>query len=102
LNLRLFSLEYRLFGGYAFNPFSFRIGEKPQKIRSEAFSEILVRQSSIERNDYIDRHRVSHATEQSVRGLAHSTTLREVRRSSFHAPASWSAVAPYRFSPLYQ
>ena len=39
---------------------------------------------------------------QSARGLAHSTTLREVRRSLKNAPASWTAVALHRFSPFLQ
>ena len=38
-----------------------------------------------------------HPPAQSARGLAHSTTLRAVRSSSFRAPASWSAVALHRF-----
>jgi hypothetical protein len=32
-------------------------------------------------------------------GWLHCTMLREVYGSSFHAPASWSAGAPYRFFP---
>ena len=36
---------------------------------------------------------------ESARGLAQSKTLRAVRGSSENAPASWTAVALYRFSP---
>jgi hypothetical protein len=39
---------------------------------------------------------------QSARGLAHSKTLRAVRRSSVNAPASWSAVALHRFFIAHQ
>ena len=38
-------------------------------------------------------------TPQSARGLAHSKTLRAIWELWINAPASWTAVALYRFSP---
>jgi len=42
------------------------------------------------------------APPESARGLAQSKTLRAFRESLANAPASWTAVALYRFSPLWR